>query len=408
MSGAAPGTPAARPARRRVLRAAGWTLGILAVLAALAALLLPGYLKGVAIDQIREQLHREARIDSIAVNPLLLSARIRGLTIAQADGKAELFGFDELHTRVGLRSLFHRAPVIEELTLERPRIHLARLAAGRYNISDIIDSLLAKPSSDDGVRFRLNSLAINSAGITFDDQPAGKIHKIEQLRLVLPALSSLDDDRNEYAEPALSAVVNGQPLDLKGRSKPFASSLDTSLGLHFANLDVPTYLAYIPVELPLRLERGRLTTAIDIALVRAREGGLSVTLKGNLKLDDVVLREPDAVSGSPLIAAVRSIEAQIAELRWPENVVRLDSLAVTAPELVLRRDSTGHLNWERLFAPKESLTAPTTAATAPAPAAAASTQPASRRPTSISCCLPRFRRTCRSRPPRVWCRTNSN
>ena len=67
------------------MRAAGWTLGVLALLAALAALLLPGYLKGVAIDQIREQLHRQARIDSIAVNPLLLSARTRGLTIAQAD-----------------------------------------------------------------------------------------------------------------------------------------------------------------------------------------------------------------------------------------------------------------------------------------------------------------------------------
>ena len=355
----------ARPALRRTLRIAAWTLGVLALAAALAALLLPGYLKGVAIEQIREQLHREARIEGIVVNPLLLSARVRGLTIAQADGKTELFGFDELHARVGLRSLLRRAPVIEALTLERPRIHLARLAVGRYNISDIVEALLAKSSSPEGPRFALNSLAINNASITFDDRPADALHKIEQLRVVLPALSSFADDRDVYAEPVLSAIVNGQPLDLKGRTKPFDASLETSIGLHFANLDVPTYLAYSPVPLPLRLERGKLTTALDIALLRARDRGLTATLKGTLRLDDIVLREPDAPAGSVPIAAVRAIEAQIAELRWPENSVRLDRLVVIAPELVLRRGTDGHLNWERVFAREANA-----AAAPPAPVAA--------------------------------------
>ncbi|MEP7084072.1 MAG: DUF748 domain-containing protein, partial [Betaproteobacteria bacterium] len=339
-----------RPALRRTLRIAAWALGVLAVVAGLIALLLPGYLKGLAIEQIRAQLHREARIEGIVINPLLLSARVRGLTIAQADGKAELFGFDELHARVGLRSLLRRAPVIEALTLERPRVHLARLAEGRYNISDLVDALLAKPASPDGPRFEVNSLAINNASITFDDRPADTLHKVEQLRIVLPALSSFADDRDEYAEPTLSAIVNGQPLDLKGRTKPFNDSLETSIGLHFANLDVPTYLAYSPVPLPLRLEKGKLTTALDITLLRAKDRGLTATLKGTLRLDDIVLRDPAAPGDSVPIAAVRAIEAQIAEVRWPENSVRLERLAVIGPQLVLLRGVDGHLNWERVFA----------------------------------------------------------
>jgi uncharacterized protein involved in outer membrane biogenesis len=338
------------PRRRRVLRAAAWTLGTIAVLGGLAAAFLPGYLKGVAIAQIREQLHREARIESISVNPFLLSARVRGLTIAQADGKSELFGFDELHTRVGLSSLFRLAPVIEELNVDRPRLHLARLAPERFNISDIIESILARPSSPEWPRFELNSLSIANATITFDDKPTGKLHKIEQARIVLPALSSFADDRSDFAEPALTAIVNGQPLELKGRTRPFDKSLETTVDLHFTNLDVPTYLGYSPIRLPLRLDRGRLTTELGVAFVRTANRGLSARVKGTLRLDDVILQDPDAPTGSPPIAAIRSVAARIAELRWPENSVRLDQVAVTAPQVVLRRDKSGQLNWQELFA----------------------------------------------------------
>lgn len=292
---------------RRPLRIAAWTLGTLAVLAGLAAAFLPGYLKGLVIDQIRVQLHREAKIESISVNPLLLSARVQGLTIAQADGQGELFGFDALHTRIGLSSIVRRAPVIEELTIERPRASLARVAPERYNISDIIEAILAKPASPDWPRFELNSLALNNADITFDDKPAGKVHRIEKLQILLPALSSFASDRAEFSEPTLTAIVNGQPLELKGRTKPFDKSLETTVDLHFANLDVPTYLAYSPVKLPLRMDRGRLTSGIDVAFLRAPDRGVAITVKGLLKLEDLILSDPEAnAAAAPMAASCRS------------------------------------------------------------------------------------------------------
>src|SRR5258706_9273187 len=184
-------TPAAKPPRRhRVLRIVAWTLGCLVVLAGAAALLLPGYLKGLAVREIKEQLNRDAVVESITVNPLTLSVRVRALAINDADGKSNLLRFDELYTRVGLRSLLRGAPVIEEFTLQKPQINLARLAEERYNISDIVENLLAGPSDPKGPRFALNSLAISDAELVFDDRPAGKIHKIEKINIHLPALSS--------------------------------------------------------------------------------------------------------------------------------------------------------------------------------------------------------------------------
>ena len=373
MSADQPPPPAASAKRwRRPLRALAWTVGTLAVLAGLAAAFLPGYLKGLVIEQIREQLHREARIESISVNPLLLSARVRGLSILQADGQSELFGFDEFHTRIGLGSIFRRAPVIEELTIEHPRVRLARLAPERYNITDIVDAFLARPSSPDWPRFELNSIAVNNADIAFDDKPTGQVHKIERLQILLPALSSFADDRAEFSEPALTAIVNGQPLELKGRTRPFHNSLETTVDLHFTNLDVPTYLAYSPVKLPLRVERGRLTTAIDIAFVRAADKSLAINLKGLLKLEDLVLGDPEAPVGAAAMASVRAIEARIAEVRWPENTVRIDQLTIAAPQVLLQRDRSGKLNWQEIFNRGTPASAVTAASSSPATAAPAS------------------------------------
>ena len=42
-------------------------------------------------------------------------------------------------------------------------------------------------------------------------------------------LSSFERDRDEFAQPSVSAIVNGEPLSLAGRTKPFAESLETLL-----------------------------------------------------------------------------------------------------------------------------------------------------------------------------------
>ena len=337
------------PRFRRWLWPAAWSLGTILILLGLTAAFLPGYIKGVAIEQIRAQLHREASIESISVNPFLLAVRVRGLSVAEDKGKTEFFGFDELNTRVGLNSLLRRAPVIEELRIDRLRVHLARLAPERYNFTDIADALLSKPSSPGLPGFELNGLALNNASITFDDKPTGKLHKIEQIAIRLPVLSSFAADRTEFAEPELSAIVNGQPLELRGRSRPFDASIETTVDLNFANLDVPTYLAYSPVKLPLRLERGRLSTELALALVREKVRGISATLKGTVKLEDVVLQDPAALAGAAPIAAIRTLEARIAEIRWPDNSVRVDQITIHSPQVVLRRGRGGNLNWQEVF-----------------------------------------------------------
>jgi hypothetical protein len=339
-----------RPRSRRLARATGWTLAVLLVVAGAAAALLPGYLKSVAVTQIREQLHRDAVIESISVNPLLLSVRVKALAINDAGGKSSLLKFDELYTRIGLRSVLRGAPVIEELTIVRPQIHLARLAEARYNISDIVELLLAGPPDPKGPRFALNSLSVTDAELVFDDRPAGKIHKVQNLRINLPALSAFEDERGQFAEPSVSATINGQPLELKGRTKPFDASLETIVDLHLSNVDLPRYLGYSPVPLPVRVDRGRLSTALDIAVVRRQDKTLSATVKGTVRLDDVVLREIDAAPSAGPVAVLHALDAKIGELKWPQNSLRLDAVAIDGPQVWVRRERDGSINWQNMLA----------------------------------------------------------
>jgi hypothetical protein len=313
-------------------------------------LLLPGYLKGVAVEQIREQLHREATVESITVNPLLMSVRVKALAINDSDGKSSLLTFDELYTRIGLRSILRGAPVIEELALVKPRINLARLAEERYNVSDIVELMLGGPPNPQGPRFALNSLSISDAEIVFDDRPAGAIHKIEKLRIDLPVLSSFEDERKQFAEPTLSAVVNGKLLELKGKTKPFDASLETIVNLHLSDVDIPRYLGYSPVRLPVRLDKGSLSSALDIVIVRAKDMNLSASVKGTLRLDGLLLRDADGGDSTGPVAALRSIDVKIGELKWPDNTLMLDSVAIDGPQVWVRREKNGTINWQEMLA----------------------------------------------------------
>jgi hypothetical protein len=222
------------------------------------------------------------------------------------------------------------------------------LAPERYNISDIIEHS-GQALSPDFPCFELEQPRRQQRRHRVRRQADRAGAQDRKLQILLPALSSFADDRADFSEPALTAIVNGQPLELKGRTKPFDKSLETTVNLHFTNLDVPTYLAYSPVKLPLRVEGGRLTTEIDVAFVRTPDKSLAINLKGLLKLEDLVLGDPEAPAGAAAMASVRAIEARIAEVRWPESTVRVDQLTIAAPQVLLQRDKSGQLNWQEIF-----------------------------------------------------------
>ncbi len=105
--------------------------------------ILPPYVKKIAMEKLSELLGRRVTIESVSLNPYALSAAIVGFEIKEDDGRTMFVSFGRLYVDLKAISIFKGVPVIREVRLEQPRIHLVRTESNRYNFSDIQERLQA-------------------------------------------------------------------------------------------------------------------------------------------------------------------------------------------------------------------------------------------------------------------------
>ncbi len=276
-----------------------WLLIFVLVFGAFGFLAAPPLLKSVLLKQLSTQLHREVSIEQIAINPYALSARVNGLSI-KAEGGKEVAGFDELFINVSAASIFKLAAVIDEIRLQGLRVAVARVAEGRYDISDLLDEWMKPKDEPPGEtpRFSLNNIQLVNAKIVFDDQPKGKVHTVSDINLTLPFISSLPYQAEVLVNPSFSATINGAPLALTGDSKPFSATHESQLNLDLDRFDLAVLQPYLPDSLPFRLKAGTLDTEMKAMFKEVSDQVYSVTVVGAAHVSGLTLAESD---GSPLV-----------------------------------------------------------------------------------------------------------
>ncbi|WP_184415299.1 DUF748 domain-containing protein [Rhodocyclus tenuis] len=301
---------------------------------------LPPFVKSALLEQAGAALHRQVSVAGVSINPYALSVRIDGLVIEDGEGSEPLFAFDSLYVNVSVSSLFRGAPVIEELRLERPVLRLRRLAAQQYNISDLLDEFLSGPSSPTPA-FSLNNIQLTGGRIEFDDRVTDEKHSVSDIELTLPFISSLPQVVDSFVDPAFSAKLDGSPLALGGRSKPFAQSRESELVLDIKGFDLTRYLDYVPVALPVKLQSAVLDSQIKLTFHQSADAGAALTVSGNAALADLRI---EATNGEPLFAAQR-VEAVVGDFDLAQRQLRIDRVALTQPQVYARARADGTLNW---------------------------------------------------------------
>lgn len=114
--------------------------------------------------------------------------------------------------------------------------------------------------------------------IDFDDRPQQTLHKIRDLSLAIPFLSNLPWTGEIFVQPAFHARINGVPLGLRGKTKPFGPNRETSLAVKLSDVDLPFYLGYLPFELQIKMVSTRLDADLDLTFAqRAADGGINLT-----------------------------------------------------------------------------------------------------------------------------------
>ncbi len=324
----------------------GFTLLGVLLLAGVAWLAVPKLAKHFGEQQIEAQLGRKASIGAIAFDPFELVLTVSDFTLYEQDKTSAAFSAKTLLVDVAPAAVFRLAPLLSEVKLLGPTLHIVRTAgtgAAQYNFSDVIERVLAMPKSEKPTLFSVANIQLDGGTINFDDRVNGKKVNIEALHIGLPYVSNFPDQVDSFVQPSLSATVNGSPFALKGRSKPFAGSLDTALALDVERLDLASYMKFSPVALPLEVQGAMLSTKLDLAFVR-HQGKPQIVLSGTVKLADVALHDKRA---APLLKA-GEIVLKLRKLDVLAGMGVLDKFDIVRPELFVTPGAGGSIVAERI------------------------------------------------------------
>lgn len=312
------------------------------------AFILPPIIRSQLETQIARATDRQCTVAGVSINPLTWTVEVRGARLAEKGAGAVFVSFSSLRLRVSPTSIWRLAPVVAELEVTSPYIHLQRNAANSYNFSDILAKNASKPKkpAEKPAKFSLNNIVIANGTLTFDDLAVAKParHNIERLTLQIPFISNISYFAGKYVDPKLSAQVNGAPFNFTGKLKPFEKGLEATLNLHLQQVDLPYYAPYFPEELPVQLSRGTLSTSLTISHQLVRTGKPDINISGTAAIRGLDIREK---TGAQLFS-LGAVACDIKQLKLLSQQYEFNSITIGAPHLYLHGNKEGVWNLARL------------------------------------------------------------
>lgn len=305
----------------------------------------PPIIRGQLQTRLTALLDRPVSVGAVHLDPFTLRLQLDKLHIGDRDGHSPFVDVDRVVVNASWTSLFRMAPVLDELSLQHPQLHIARTAPQQFNFSDLVEKFEGQPAKpgSEPARFALSNISVHDGDIAFDDAVTHASHRIDHLELGIPFIANLPRDTEVFVQPLLAMNVDGSPLRIAGQTKPFADSLESVVNFSLDHLDLPHYLGYVPATLPVAIPRGQLSGQFELRFVQAKSGP-QVRLGGQLQLDDFALATPEGAAILELGhagAALDDVEPLLSRYRL--GAVQLDKL-----DLHYTRQSGGHSNFDTL------------------------------------------------------------
>ncbi|WP_133493289.1 DUF748 domain-containing protein [Alcanivorax sp. 24] len=352
-------------------------------------LILPGWLRGKAEQELSSLLGRTVTVEKVSLNPFVLSATVEGFDIAD-DRTETLLGFQRLFVNAQFwSSLFHWRPWVREISLDGLDAGLWRGQGGELSIDDIL-ARLSQPAAGtddagaDGAD--TDSPDTDSPDTVATDEPeppeqeqpeqqqeplvaettpaseteaasqqesqvpaltvdvlqltAGRVRFIdatgeEPVTLTLPVEFKVEDlttrapeqEDNRYALNIEGP--DGGTLEWSGRFN--LQPLSTDGRLSMAQVDLVSFAQLLRSQFDFRIPSGHLALSADYRFSAEQGQGLTVR-NGTLELDNLVIRragQEDANLTLPRIAVNGvSLDTVSREVTVPE--VRISEAVVNA------------------------------------------------------------------------------
>lgn len=306
----------------------------------------PPLIRHIAEQQLARALDRPVTVKRVTLNPYTLRLEVDGVSVAERGGTGQFAAIERLVVRASWVTFLRFAPIVTELRIDSPTVNVIRYDAQRFNFTDIAEKF-AKPSGPQTgpALFSVSNIAVENGHVAFDDRLLGAHHLIDQLSLGVPFIATLPSQTDIFVDPRFSAHIDGSPIAINGKTKPFAKSRESDVALTFSGLDIPRLASYVPAKLPLEVRSGQLAGALKLRFVMSADKP-ALTISGTADLTDADIVE---ASHAPFFSA-HALHVSAAALEPLAGVYRFDEIRLDQPSLHLTREHSGALSIAEAFA----------------------------------------------------------
>ncbi len=332
---------------RRVRKTGVIVVAVVLFLGLATYLAVPPILRHVLTGSVATSIHRQVSVGKIRFNLYRLKLDLDQLHVGERDDPQKPFvDLGHLTVKVSWTSLFRLAPVVGEVVIDKPAIHVVRESAQKFNFSDLLESAPApakpKPAAPSSPqRFAVSNIQLRDGEITIDDQLLGKQHKVDKIQINVPFIANLPADVDVFVQPLVQMVIDGSPLRIAGVAKPFQATRDSVVDLKLHRLDLPLYVSYSPTKLPVKISSGALSTDLYVHFVQAESQPL-IRVNGTLALDQLDVRD---TADAPLVA-LKHAEVKLTDVEPLGAVFYLRSIWIDGlmANVRLNADGTNNLS----------------------------------------------------------------
>jgi len=354
--------------RKRIVRNSLVTLAVLVLLyTVFGFFIVPRIVVSQAQEFGAQKLHRTLTIEQVEFNPYTLRATIHGFKLMEAKDAGTFAAFDALTVKLSWQSLFRFAPVVQQVLLQKPAVHIVREDARHYNFDQLIADLAGPPKPPEKdpkpARFSVYNIEIDQGRVEFDDKPKDAKHVVSDFKLGVPFISSLPSQEEVFVEPLLQAKINGSPFRLAGKALPYAEPREATLEVNLDDIDVAHYLEYLPFEPQFKVPSARLDLHLSASFKQPKDRTPALFLSGDAALKSLQVTE----QGGKAVLTLPELAVKLGKSDIFEERIDIARVALNGLTLELAKEQDGRLNLQRLFDTSKVEEAPAAPQPAPAP-----------------------------------------
>ncbi len=314
---------------------------------------LPEWIKPRAQALVLEKTGRKLDWKSLELSWAEKKIVVRGLTLAGRAGATAdavtppTVSIEQIEAIVSVRSWNEKSPIVESLRIDKPIIRVARVGGNQYDFDDVIERIEKAPKTDP-VRYAISNIVMANGLIEFDDRPVKARHRAENIQLAIPFVNTMIEPEKAHVAPALSALIDKSPINLKGDLLPFGKQLQGVLSINVTEVAIAKWQNYFPGALQLDFKRGQLNLEGQIKFLPKAEGSLELSGLAQLSQADVnIKRGPPLASALNLTVPLKQFIATVQGNTQSDS--HFGVIKATANEFHLQRDANGLMNWTRLW-----------------------------------------------------------